>query len=627
MKKVIWFEKLGFLEIIFLLVRGKFSKIEIHYDEHQISPFNLRFVNRLNQSKRCDFFFYPAQLSLNKKDSDGSALMYHVHENLDRCLEAFCKQYLLKEADWFKKMTKCYLADMLLHAVTFITMVESRMIDLSYGEHELVIIRHPTNVLIIDFYQNKGICIKQSLAIKWYLKTYKPIFMFAKILFYQFFCHKTKTSIDAIGPAIWVEYHFAEATNRRLNTWTDHVKANGFDMVYYMDRHDSPVSKEAISTCEKYQFKWVDIINLYKSAHLCFNDYVEIIIAVFRLDLSKPAWFYWYKLHFLVLLKSFCSIYNHFQVKLLFQHRSVSWIQGIQARALELSGGIMLGYSWSNYIWDLETIALTPQHVYFVWGKSNFDYIQNKGLTSKYIVPSGLLVTTACASDEIDSFCKNLDLSFSFFDSSVAYNIHQSPETLSEFYVTMLNLLESNPKWGGIVKSKNMDIDSFSVLPDGATIVSKMTRLVDQKKLLVCDPWVSPLTVAAYTDLTICYSINSAGIIAALCGSRVVHWDCSGWLLYPIYHDKDQQVVYSSLPDLLEAVLNAAAGRKNIGDFSPWRKCHNYFDDCLGPQRMGAFVQSFMKDVIETKNSEHSLQFAVEKYIKDNKLEADWYTR
>ena len=82
----------------------------------------------------------------------------------------------------------------------------------------------------------------------------------------------------------------------------------------------------------------------------------------------------------------------------------------------------------------------------------------------------------------------------------------------------------------------------------------------------------SPVDAAEAADLSVCFGLNSAGIIAGLLGLRAIHWDCTGWLKYPIYRDKDQKVFFATLPETRQAVMRAAAGDKTIGDFNKWRK-------------------------------------------------------
>ncbi len=104
------------------------------------------------------------------------------------------------------------------------------------------------------------------------------------------------------------------------------------------------------------------------------------------------------------------------------------------------------------------------------------------------------------------------------------------------------------------------------------------------------------MDAAEAADLSVCFGLNSAGIIASLLGLRAIPWDCTGWLKYPVYRDKDQKVFFATLPETRQAVMQAAAGDKTIGAFNKWRKWINHFDDCAGRERILRFIHLYMQE-------------------------------
>jgi hypothetical protein len=181
------------------------------------------------------------------------------------------------------------------------------------------------------------------------------------------------------------------------------------------------------------------------------------------------------------------------------------------------------------------------------------------------------------------------------FDSSVGYLVHQSAENLSKFYLEILGILEDNSSFSGIIKSKSSYLTDLRHLPGGEEIVSKMEMLEKQGRLRFLD-WTrySPVDAAEAADLSVCFGLNSAGIIAGLLGLKAVHWDCTGWLKHPIYQDEGQKVVFATLSGIRQAVLQAAAGDQTVGDFHKWRKWINHFDDCAGRERIMHFINLHM---------------------------------
>ncbi|MGK5091862.1 hypothetical protein WDW89_07555 [Deltaproteobacteria bacterium TL4] len=610
--EIIWVEKLGVGEILILLKRLLWSKVEIRYDEHQISTlahYVLIFLNKHFQLT----LFKPANLTLNTKDEQGYAATYYLHENLNQCLNAFCARYIREEPPWFQKMTKSYLAEKLIPSIAFITMVEFERNSLK-AEHTLFIARNPINSIFMEFYQKRGFQIQQSLQFFVYLAPLRPFARLLQLVLTQIEGKPIITNINTIKPSVWVEYFHAEATDRRENLWSSAVKAADFDLVYYMDRSDAPVTEQARDTCLRYGFKWVDLLGRKRWVKLPNRQMVLLIRQLFQINTAQPFWFHFYKLQYTILHTVLSALYRHFQVKILIQHQDCSWLQGVQAKAVESAGGMMLGFQWSHYIYDLQTNHLTPQHLFFVWGKMNAYFTQNKGVSSRFFLPSGTIFTEPHKSKEVEAFCQKHDFIISIFDSGACYNIHQSPESLSQFYLAMLDVLNENPTWAGIIKSKDRDIESFSPLLQGSSIISKMLSLVEQGRLLVCSPLTTALTVAAKTHLSVCFSINSAGILAGISGYRAIHWDCSGWLKHPFYRQPQQQIVYTSLKEFKNAILKVAQGDSTIGDLSLWRRELNHFDDLLGSQRIGHFIQWYMKDIAEIGNMEQALAATVKHY-------------
>jgi len=247
----------------------------------------------------------------------------------------------------------------------------------------------------------------------------------------------------------------------------------------------------------------------------------------------------------------------------------------------------------------------------YPWGKAQYEFLQKNGNTCEYLLPCGLWVGENCSINNslLKKLSKDANFIISIFDSGFAYNFNQTAETFSQFYITVIELLEENPQFAAIIKSKHSNlIDVLTNINGGDNIVSKIKYFVNQKRIIILDPKLfDPAFAAIHADLSIGYGINSAGIIAGLYGCNAIHWDCIGWLGFPIYKDKDQKIIFSSTSEIKNAVKKFAKGDKSIGDFSKWRKKIN------------------MEEIIKNRDREHSLKFAVKKYIDKNGIPEDIY--
>jgi hypothetical protein len=627
-KKVVWVEKMTAVSLIILITRQLFFDVEIRYDVLQCSRLSKKMLSALNK-------FYPnsrvipTKLKLGKNPK-GCTLRYDVNRSLAICLENFCKKYIPDEAVWFKQMIKSYLASVLHNRIVFIAIVESEAGFLPDTNHELFLDRLPVNTLITSFYRERGFKIRQSLNLLWYVRMIVLPFRYLILtLISQIFGQKAKSNFSKIKPAIWGEYHREEIAGfLSLFFWHKSIRATELDLVYYLDRADTPLSEELEALFSAEGFHWIDCHRIWRLSRLTFDDVRDFLFQATKINFKHPFWLHFFRLEFSILYKLFLSVYSRFKVKILIQHQEASWKQAVQAKAIESSGGIMVGFHWSNYLWTNIVSHLNHQHVFFVWGDMYYEHLQKKGNTCQYILPSGMWITKSNKKPEwLKDFSEEISYKLAIFDSSVGYRIQNSPDSLSQFYFMIIELLENHPYWGGIVKSKYRgNLAGLGFLPDGEKIAARLKKLHEKKRLVVLDVMTSPVTAAASADLAVCYGLNSAGIIAGIYGVRTIHWDCAGWLKYPIYRDHNQKIVYPSLDEFQRSIIDASQGDHSIGDFSRWRQKCNYFDDAKAPERVADFIQDFMQEVIRTDDARHSLDLAVQNYIEKNNVEEEFFT-
>jgi len=628
-KKTVWVEKTGLIEIVVLLFERLFCNIKVYYDEHQITQSAgkvLRLIEKINTLK----IFFPADLSFAKKDERGYSLTYQAQKNLNICLEGFCSKYIPDEPDWYKEMTKSYLSSCIYNRIKFIVMVELKVIEYMDVQHELLLKRHPANPLVINFYKGGNFHIRQTVSINEYLKIMiKPLYHIIMIFLFQVVGGRIKNDITEPRPSIWVETFYGMLTNKHnMIFWRDYVNFKEFDLVYYFDRSDTPLNKEFIKIIKERGNKYIDCSRIYKLSKLGIKNIFILLLFIFRVNVKQPFWFHFFKMQYAVLYRIYLSIYKEYQVKLLVQHREGLWEVAVQARAIEDAGGIMIGYHWSIFYWTTEPQLIAPQHVYFVWGNISYEWLQKNGNTCKYILPSGIWVVRDNALDvELSSFRNSLDFVLATFDSGPArYSGYISPIDHSMFYLRIVELLEKNSTCGGIVKSKSYELEDISFIPHGNEIYKKMKNLIDKKRLVFLEPSVSPVTASSYADLSVCATIQSAGILAAGFNNKVIHHDSAGFLMFPIYMESGQKILYPSLDDLEKAIFRVSEGDQSIGDFSKWQQKFNYFNDFKAPERVGHFIQNYMDNVLKTGDVMSSLDLAVKKYIHDNKIKNDFFT-
>ncbi len=621
--KTLWLESLTIGGILFLVLRHGIAWYEVFFDEHQATLRALRFAAII--AKILPVRFYPANLCLNQKDEKGLSLEYYRADNHCAVVDRFCENQLSGDPAWLRNMTKCFISFELRDRIAFVTLVLHRLRGVESSKHLIYLSGHYLNFLLHEFFKPQ-IKIKSLPSITAFLRLVaKPVALIIRSGMQRLFNAGVEGNIreNREIPACWIELTPKSGVWNQLREFiATNSASRTYDIVYYLDRPDTLSQPETTKELENQGFGWIDTHNMLH-ARLFVPDYLKLMAGFFVSLRQRHLWFALYLFHFEVRRALYLSLYKRFNVRLLLQHQETTWFQEAQKQAIESAGGIMVGLHWSNYPNTQLPSHLNPQHVMFVWGASHREYLEIKGNTCSYIIPCGLWVGGTGTKRKDINPPKKGDFTIAIFDSSVGYLIYQCAENLSKFYFEILSILDDNPSFSGLIKSKSSNVADLSHLPAGEEIVCRIKSLEKQGRLRVLD-WTrySPVDAAEAADLSVCFGLNSAGIIAGLLGLRAIHWDCTGWLKYPIYRDKDQKVFFSTLPEIRQAVMQAAAGDKTIGAFNKWRKWINYFDDCAGRERLLRFINLYMQ---ESGGDIKRLDLTVKQYLSEYKEAVEFF--
>src|SRR3989338_2100876 len=629
-KTVFWVEKIALMDILLFLVQSSFADIRVNYDGFQKYPLAARalyFLARAGLNK----IFFAVELRLDRTDAEGCALNYRVEKELNDCIEGFFTEHIPQEPRRFKDTLKSYIAAVLQGKVIFLTMAASEINfkKAPAGENNVICLNsHPLNFLLRGFYRDRGLVIRRPVISMRYITFYfRPFYYLAYFLLCKSGNYKPKSNISDIKPAIWVEYY----PGHIHASWIGKIRAQGFDVVNYFDRNDTQITSKTLKEIEGRSSKWIDahFPSLIRISRLSFSDLKGLISVLFLTPFSRQALLKTFRFEYNFLFLIYKSVFLRYKVKILIQHQECSWKQGVQALAVERAGGIMVGYHWSAFQYYMMSVENFPQHVYFAWGKMMGELLRKKDAAHRYILPSGIWsAVNGHGPERKNIFAENVDFVISVFDSEARYNLFQSPGSLSDFYLRVLNIVKDSPRLGCIIKSKQLCPQSLLALPMGKEIVGLVEMLRGQKRLAIFESFKSPLAAAQSSDLSVGYGINSACAIAATMGGRAaINWDCSGFKKHPFYKCPGQKGVFKTLDTLEEAILKASGGDKTIGDYSRWQKYVNYFGVHSGVDRVADFLESYMKESMNTGDPGHSLDFAVKKYLADNRVGVDFYQR
>lgn len=634
-RPTLWPERVEFSAGFTLLVARGLLGSEVRYSRDRITrPCRkaLLALMRLGLKPR----FRPAALSLT---ASGTLRPHEIHGLLDQLVDQEFGRSLADEPIQFQKAVCSYLTRTLRHRLHYLSLAQAWIGAHPGASHEFILDRHPVNAPLIIYLRSKGHEASQIFSAT---EALKLILIPIRDILLGFFSPQAdpKTAGDALPgrPALWIE-HENLLLKKSWSTlfWRDFVEPRGFDIVCYFDRSDSLTTPEEHARIRGRGLLQLDCRAPHRLARLSLADFSALARQALSVDFSKPWWLHFFRLRYAAKRRLYRALYEKYCVKALIQHQEADWTPNAQADALKETGGIMIGFHWSSYPqYNLNTHS-HPQHAYFVWGRFMREALEKKGCESRRILPSGLwILPDNPPNPSLSRLKSGLDFVLAVFDSGTGLEAHHSPSQLSAFYIELAGLLKAHPAWGILHKGKygwsvlssgqyGSGISGLSALPRGREIVSRLSPFVADGRFVFLDSLVSSATVVHRADMTVCFGLNTPGIIAGILGRRAVHWDCAGYLCHPIYSDPRQKILYHDIALLGEAVEAAAAGDATIGDFTAWRKLFDEFGDDQGPRRVGTFIQDYLENVLKIGDSQQALDRAMAAYIKTNRVEADFY--
>ncbi len=349
----IWYEKLGILSLLAQAIAGLFAEVSVVCYDEKITGSLTKNIIRFSQKIGFLGRFRSVDLTLNMKDSRGYALNYALCRDMVYCIDGFCVSTVASCDDRYKNMLKSYLASRLYDRMAFIAMAHAEATRLKGGSHRIYVRWNPLNDIILKYYKGKGVdirCLHLDAELAKTVRIYtKSAYLLVRSALSCLTSNKVRGDLDSSKPSIWIEYNgYTSIKSARLSFWRKYVKSRDFEIVYYLDRPDSPPSDDIIEDIKRLNMKWLDSRDVFKLAKLGVGDIWRLMKRISGCVLRTPLWLYFLNLEKIIFYFIYNKIYKLYNVKLLVQHQESSWLQEVQTEAIESAGGIMLGFHWSN---------------------------------------------------------------------------------------------------------------------------------------------------------------------------------------------------------------------------------------------------------------------------------------
>ena len=190
-----------------------------------------------------------------------------------------------------------------------------------------------------------------------------------------------------------------------------------------------------------------------------------------------------------------------------------------------------------------------------------------------------------------------------------------SSSKIVNFYEEVLDVIQKNPKWAVIIKSKS---NTFQKLSKSKKIISTYDFLKSQDRLILLDSKIKVTVAALASDLGVCFGINSAGVLGAFAGVKMIHIDVPKALGHPLHNMQTKgKIIFDSLASLELLLKKIELGNKKIGCHDQWIGQINKYEDSNGPLRVAKFIGDYVNLVDKNEKKEKALKMSLKNYQKN----------
>jgi len=197
-------------------------------------------------------------------------------------------------------------------------------------------------------------------------------------------------------------------------------------------------------------------------------------------------------------------------------------------------------------------------------------------------------------------------------DSTYGPNSQISFSSMTYFYKKILGKIYVNKKWGAVIKSKGK---AFEKIIQNKEINDYVNLLKDENRLLILPSKLKVSTSANISDISVCYGINSAGVLAALSGSKSIYWDLPKATEHPLYYlEKKDSLIFDSIDEIVQALEKFISGDKKIGNHDDCLYLFDSFRDDQGRKRAGQIMSRLFSNLKNDLNFQENLNQIKKEY-------------
>ena len=403
--------------------------------------------------------------------------------------------------------------------------------------------------------------------------------------------------------------------------WFESSKIDPDNLVLYFDRNDQRINKNLIKKINDRQMHSINMIYPMVNTNSPLKLLAETIkeIKLFRSINLNEIDIWLTQIKYIYFIKCFRETFKKYKCKIIHQHQEF-WPKTLcMALAIRMEKGVFIWNHWSVDHFPISYFNWGFADIIFSWGDYNDGYFNSHEFSYKYLFQTGLIAGDGnykIFKTEQKKFKENmsdhLDLVINILDSSFGANHHNSKISMINFYKELLRKIYENKNWGGIIKSKG---NSFDKIINEEEIFNYLELLKREKRLVILPSTVKVSVSANISDISVCYGINSAGIISALSGSKAIYWDLPGSREHPLYYlKKNGTLIFNSINEITQALERFVLGDEQIGNHHDCLDLFDPFRDDKGRKRVGEVISSLFSDMKNNLDIDQSLNKIKKQY-------------
>jgi hypothetical protein len=407
--------------------------------------------------------------------------------------------------------------------------------------------------------------------------------------------------------------------------WFESSEIDPKDLVLYFDRADLKINRKLTKEIDDRRMRSVNMTHPVIHVDHPFKLLINTFKAVkwFKSFSYQEVDIWLTQIKYFFLINCFRETFRKYRCKIIHQHQEFWPNTLVMALAIRMEKGVFVWNHWSVDHFPVSYFHWGFADIVFSWGKYNDGYFNCHDFSYKYLFQTGLIagdgnlnINNEKEKEKEKKFSQrlssDLNLVVNILDSTYGITNQNSFYSMIYFYKEILSKIYNHKSWGATIKSKGK---AFEKIIYNKEIAYYVNLLKNENRLVILPSDLKVSTSANISDISVCYGINSAGVIAALSGSKSIYWDLPGTLEHPLYYlEKKDSLIFSTIDEIVQALEKFVLGNQKIGDHDDCLSLFDTFRDDQGQKRVGKIMSRLFSDLKNNLDLEESFNKIKKEY-------------